>query len=78
MALYFKVGALHTMLETKINQNINAENKEHSYFHDEVETLCIKEKNNSKVAKPRESTIKKKKLVTKQSYSHNPNIVVVS
>jgi len=53
------------------------EYKKHRYFGDEVKTLCIKENNHSRAAKPRQSTIQKKKLTTKQSYSHNPNAVVV-
>jgi hypothetical protein len=60
-----------------INQNINAENKEQIYFGDKVETLYIKDKNYSGVAKPRKSTIKKKTLITKQSYSHTPNAIIV-
>jgi hypothetical protein len=51
--------------------------KEHRYFGDEVETLCTKEKNHSEAAKLRQFTIQKKKLVTKQSYSHIPDAVVV-
>jgi hypothetical protein len=47
---------------------LNAEYKEHRYFDDEVETLCTKDKNHSRAAKSRQSTIQKKKLVTKQSY----------
>jgi hypothetical protein len=53
------------------------EYKEHKYFADEVETLCTKEKKHSWAAKPRQSTIQKKKLVTKQSYSHAPDAAVV-
>jgi hypothetical protein len=36
---------------------LNAEYKEHRYFGDKVETLCTKEKNHSKAAKPKQSTI---------------------
>jgi hypothetical protein len=42
-----------------------------------VETLCTKEKNHFGAAKPRQSTIQKEKLVTKQSYLHTPDTVVV-
>jgi hypothetical protein len=63
-----------------INQSTkiyNAECKERIYFCDEVKTLCTKEKNYARPAKSNKSTIQKKKLVTKQSYSHTPDVVVV-
>jgi hypothetical protein len=43
---------------------LNEEYKEHKYFGDELETLSIKDKNHSGAAKPWQSTIQKKKLVT--------------
>jgi hypothetical protein len=64
------------------NQNIKRKSKEHKYFGYEVETLYTKEKNHSKIAKPKQSTIQKKKkkkkkkekreLVTRQLSLHNP------
>jgi hypothetical protein len=42
-----------------------------------MKTLFTKEKNHSGAAKLRTSTIQKKKLVTKESYSHAPDAVVV-
>jgi hypothetical protein len=42
-----------------------------------VEILCTSEKNHSESAKPRKFTIQKKKLVTKQTYSHTPDAVIV-
>jgi hypothetical protein len=55
----------------------NAERKEYRYFGDKVKILCTKEKNYSGADKLKKSTFQKKKQVTKQSYSHTPDAVVV-
>jgi hypothetical protein len=61
--------------KTKI---LNVKYKEYIYFGDEVETLCTKEKNYYRQPNPDNLLFRKKKLITKQSNSHNSlNAVVV-